>query len=78
MVELMTKNAIIPVNKYVKEAGGWNFLDQFFRSMFGNEINRQTSSADGDSYALFEATTQLKRKYRTEKMYSPVFNSFEG
>jgi sn-glycerol 3-phosphate transport system substrate-binding protein len=38
MIEMNDMDAIIPLNDYIKEAGGWNFLDDFFPRMLENEI----------------------------------------
>jgi len=37
MVDLNAMGAIIPLNKYVKEAGGWLFLDDYYTKMFESE-----------------------------------------
>lgn len=55
MVELNAMDAIIPLNDYIKEAGGWNFLDNFFPRMFESEILRSSKVEHlvGDEKGVF-------------------------
>lgn len=54
-VELMTMDAISPMNDYVKEAGGYDFLNDYFPRMFENEVVRPFDE-QGDAFegSLFD------------------------
>ena len=59
MVELNAMDAISPLNSYIKEAGGWYFLDDFYPSMLENEIVRpaaQVGHLSADEKGTFDGS----------------------
>lgn len=72
MVELYAKNAIIPLNMYVEESGGWSFLDDFYPKMFENEHVR------GQNQRKFEYFMQLLQTIfqHTQRFFLLPFFSF--
>lgn len=53
MVELNSMGAIIPLNDYIKEEGGQEFLDDYYAKMFKSEVTATFSfSSNGTDYVL--------------------------